>query len=471
MKTLTILLGAIFATSLSLLTQAQSQPEKVLGVGVQAPSAEWVPKADLPRDEHANGARDFGMAVLNERIYVVGGLRWPNAIGTTLEYDPVSDKWSKKGDVLQKRYAPAAAVVNGRLYAIGGGDGGAKFATMEEYDPMGNAWTMKASMQQPRYAFAAVTLNGRIYALGGAGPGADPQLATVEEYDPIADKWTRKADMPGARMSIAAAVVGERIYVVGGRNDVGGDVASVYEFNPASNQWSVKATIPTRRASLAAVGSGGKVLTLGGGLSTAFEAYDVSTDAWAKLPDLPTFREQECFAAVIDGTLYVLGGYNNWAMEALRLSPPFCSPHRATATAQVVNGFVVGATITDSGCGYTEAPLVLVQGGGGSGAAATAVVSDGVVVAINITSAGSGYTSTPKIEIASPPFVPTLSIAVSKVKVTQNVVLGRNYVLESSSDMSNWKAVGPQFTATSEAVTDEFDVDVTGRFFRIRQVP
>ncbi len=151
--------------------------------------------------------------------------------------------------------------------------------------------------------------------------------------------------------------------------------------------------------------------------------------------------------------------------------PPFCSPHRATATATVVNGFVVGATLTDGGCGYTNAPLVLIQGGGGSGAAATAGVSNGVVVAINIINAGSGYTSVPKIEIASPPFVPTLSIRVSKQRVTQNVVLGRNYVLESSTDRITWTTVRPPFMAISETITEEFDVDDTGRFFRIRQVP
>ncbi|MBI2928136.1 MAG: LamG domain-containing protein [Verrucomicrobia bacterium] len=148
-----------------------------------------------------------------------------------------------------------------------------------------------------------------------------------------------------------------------------------------------------------------------------------------------------------------------------------CSPHKARATAQVVNGFVVGATITDAGCGYTEAPLVLIQGGGGSGGTATAVVSNGVVVAINITSAGSGYTSVPKIEIASPPFVPTLSIRVSRQRVTQNVVLGRKYILESSTDRITWTAVRQPFTATSETITEEFDVDDTGRFFQIRQVP
>ncbi|HEY9171144.1 MAG TPA: LamG domain-containing protein [Verrucomicrobiae bacterium] len=151
-------------------------------------------------------------------------------------------------------------------------------------------------------------------------------------------------------------------------------------------------------------------------------------------------------------------------------APAFCSPRKATATAVMFNEFVVDATITDPGCGYTNAPTVLIQGGGGTGATATAVVSNGVVTAINITSAGSGYTSAPKIVIGSPPFVPTVSIAVSKVKVTQNVVLGRKYVLESSADLGSWTATGPEFTAESESIVSEFDVDVTGRFFRIRQV-
>ena len=45
-------------------------------------------------------------------------------------------------------------------------------------------------------------------------------------------------------------------------------------------------------------------------------------------------------------------------------SVPPCTPHPATATATVVNGVVVGVAITDGGCGYTNAPAVLIQGGG-----------------------------------------------------------------------------------------------------------
>jgi len=157
--------------------------------------------------------------------------------------------------------------------------------------------------------------------------------------------------------------------------------------------------------------------------------------------------------------------------HGLALVSGFCTPHKARATPQVVNGFVVGATITDPGCGYTNAPVVLIQGGGGSGATATAVITNGQVTRIIITDAGFGYDTPPRIVIASPPFVPTLTISVSRVKVTQNVVLGRHYVLESSSDLATWTATGQSFTAESEAIESEFDVNVTGEFFRIREVP
>jgi hypothetical protein len=148
-----------------------------------------------------------------------------------------------------------------------------------------------------------------------------------------------------------------------------------------------------------------------------------------------------------------------------------CTPHKATGTTTLVNGFVVGATITDPGCGYSNAPLVLIQGGGGTGATATCTVNNGKVNSVTITGAGCCYTNAPQIVFASPPFVPTVAIAISKVKVTQHVQLGLNYVLESSSNLVDWVATGPPYTAQDEFVVNEFDVSPATRFFRIRQVP
>jgi hypothetical protein len=103
---------------------------------------------------------------------------------------------------------------------------------------------------------------------------------------------------------------------------------------------------------------------------------------------------------------YFIGVDNGSATEQtvrLQLTATNCSP--ATATAEVVNGFVVGATITYGGCDYASAPAVLIQGGGGTGATAIALVSNGVVVNIMITDAGIGYTNIPKVFIASPPYI------------------------------------------------------------------
>lgn len=89
--------------------------------------------------------------------------------------------------------------------------------------------------------------------------------------------------------------------------------------------------------------------------------------------------------------------------------------HPATATAQVINGFVIGATITDGGYGYTNAPAVRFVGGGGSGAAATSTISNGVVTAITIVNAGFGYTSVPTIVIDDPPYPPTQATATATI--------------------------------------------------------
>jgi hypothetical protein len=90
-------------------------------------------------------------------------------------------------------------------------------------------------------------------------------------------------------------------------------------------------------------------------------------------------------------------------------------PSPAAATAQVVNGFVVGATVTAGGSGYTNPPDVSILGGGGAGATAVAVISNGVVSAITIEATGSGYTSEPSIVIAPPPYPPIEATGVAEV--------------------------------------------------------
>jgi hypothetical protein len=180
-------------------------------------------------------------------------------------------------------------------------------------------------------------------------------------------------------------------------------------------------------------------------------------------------------ATVVNGVVTTItmlttgSGYTS--TPTINIDPPPFPPRKATATSQVINGFVVGATVSDGGFGYTQPPNVLLVGGGGTGARATAVVQNGVVTGITIVNSGTGYTSAPVVRIASPPFNPSLSVEVSRVNVTLNVVQGLKYQLESTADMITWTPTGPAFVAEDESVIQEFPVNTTGRYFRIRQVP
>jgi hypothetical protein len=150
-----------------------------------------------------------------------------------------------------------------------------------------------------------------------------------------------------------------------------------------------------------------------------------------------------------------------------------CTPHAATATAVIDHGFVVDATVTDGGCGYTNTPVVYIRGGGGTGATATAVVSGGVVVDIIITDAGFGYTSTPTIFISSP-----LGLEVVLIKAVKpaflNLSLGTNYQMQISGNLNTWTNYGAAFTATNTSMVypQYFDVDNwNSLYFRVQVSP
>ena len=146
-------------------------------------------------------------------------------------------------------------------------------------------------------------------------------------------------------------------------------------------------------------------------------------------------------------------------------------PRAATATAVLINGFVVTATITDAGYGYTTAPVVTIVGGGGSGAQATAMVSNGIVTAIIILNAGSGYTSTPNIVISPPPVAPlSLGIAPAALLGFTNLAVGSNYQLQVSQS-GTWANLGSSFVSAASSYSQYVDGSGNGSLYRLAVLP
>jgi hypothetical protein len=153
-------------------------------------------------------------------------------------------------------------------------------------------------------------------------------------------------------------------------------------------------------------------------------------------------------------------------------SPP-CIPYSAAATATVVDGFLVAATITDGGCGYTNVPRVAMLGGGGNGATGTAIVSNGVVTGITITDAGIDYTSTPTIYIYSP-LGAQIALIQAVVPSFSDLLIGSNYQLQVSENLNSWTNQGAAFTATNPMMIYPgfFAVTNTNQvFFRLEGAP
>ena len=224
-----------------------------------------------------------------------------------------------------------AAVVNGRIYVIGGaGEDNKPFASVQVYDPATGAWAARANMPTARGLFGAGAVGGTIYAIGGTTIGRD-KLAVVEAYDTATDTWTRRADMPTPRNALSAAVVDGKIYAIGGwgyerpeggwesidPTATGQDFSRVEVYDPETDTWTTRADMPTPRSHMTVSALGGKIYAIGGGARIVagrsgewlplLEVYDTATNRWARAAELPTPRSVMS-SSVVDGRIYVMGG-------------------------------------------------------------------------------------------------------------------------------------------------------------------
>ena len=73
----------------------------------------------------------FGVAVLDSRIYVVGGRNGLRTLNTVDSYDPVSNYWESAVPMCSYRHGVGVGVMSGPLYAVGGHDGWSYLSSVE----------------------------------------------------------------------------------------------------------------------------------------------------------------------------------------------------------------------------------------------------------------------------------------------------------------------------------------------------
>ncbi|TSA27894.1 MAG: hypothetical protein D4R67_05220 [Bacteroidetes bacterium] len=188
-------------------------------------------------------------ALLNNKIYVIGGGEPVDPIGFTVEvYTPSSNTWTTGVSLPHQRYAHSAVAFENKIYVIGGSDYTYMLPDVLTFDTITNTWATVTQLPTPRQALTSVVVGGTIYVIGGL---LESGLRTgiVEAYDHLADTWTTKTAMPTARCGTGSCVINDEIYVFGGEGCPGGAYNIVEKYDPSTDSWTSFSTMPaTRRA-------------------------------------------------------------------------------------------------------------------------------------------------------------------------------------------------------------------------------
>jgi len=154
--------------------------------------------------------------------------------------------------------------------------------------------------------------------------------ATAPELAVASNSWITRANMPANRTRLAAATVtnaaGQSIvYAIGGLNASGVAVNIVTAYNVATNTWTFRHTLPVPLAESNGAGVVNGKIYVSGGYSDRMRsfpgptlyAYDPATNTWTQKRSIPVVTDsfgEDKFAAghgvtgVINGKLYVLSG-------------------------------------------------------------------------------------------------------------------------------------------------------------------
>jgi hypothetical protein len=181
--------------------------------------------------------------LIDNLVYVCGGIVGSSTVGNLSVYDPVSDTWDAGGVSLPPMPVPtnhAASATDGTALWVFGGRGGGNwpqpgYDVVQRYDPLTQVWTTSNDAGMPLAPMPmgrggtgkAVFHRGEFLIIGGESGSA--VFADVQAYDPLQDTWGLDTPIPTARHGIYPVLYKSRLFVAGGGGAAGFSASDVME--------------------------------------------------------------------------------------------------------------------------------------------------------------------------------------------------------------------------------------------------
>ncbi|XP_067643206.1 kelch-like protein 5 isoform X1 [Eurosta solidaginis] len=186
-----------------------------------------LPSMNLPRSSHC-------VAILNEKIYAIGGCSAKGVTLRSVEMYSVLNGWKSVSNMITPRYDACAVAFNHKIYVMGGNNE-SDLKSVECYDPIKNCWTQCADMNEIHNFANGTVHNGQIFVLGG------DKCSAVERYDPQINKWTKICCLSKYSYQNCSISVDNQLWAVGCG---GSNCVSVYD--EQNNKWIAKRKIPEK---------------------------------------------------------------------------------------------------------------------------------------------------------------------------------------------------------------------------------
>jgi N-acetylneuraminic acid mutarotase len=275
-----------------------------------------------------------GTAVtVDNKIYLFSVSQNQRSIFRLFVYDPQNQTLTQTASMPTYRTNFGIAVVDHKIYTIGGQGASGQVTTPtninEVYDTQTGTWETKQPTIDYSSRLIANTIDGKIYAMySGAkydGSNMVGSGSNIDVYDPEADNWTRISALPQEVSDpLDSCAIEDKIYVItdirGNNVDMGEGKLHIYD--AAANNWSTGATLPTfykhsRLVAITGEHAPKQIYVVGGlivldgfahyeGVNASFR-YDPTADSWSKAADMPTAR-YEAAVAVVEDKIYAIGG-------------------------------------------------------------------------------------------------------------------------------------------------------------------
>ncbi|XP_075227161.1 kelch-like protein 5 [Lycorma delicatula] len=247
----------------------------------------------------------FGVAVVDGKLYVVGGRDGLKTLNSVECFDIQTKTWTTLSPMATHRHGLGVGVLGGPLYAVGGHDGWSYLNSVERWDPQVRQWSFVAPMSTPRSTVGVAVLNNRLYAVGGRDGSSC--LRTVECYDPYTNKWTSCASMSKRRGGVGVSVMNGYLYALGGHdvpatNPLALRFNCVERYDPKTDSWTTVANMSIGRDSVGVSLLGDYLFAVGGYDGQKYlqlvESYDSQTNEWHQVSPLNTGRAGACVVAI-----------------------------------------------------------------------------------------------------------------------------------------------------------------------------